>query len=139
MEIFLIHFQQVSKEQRPPTDHRKPVIVYFHPGGFYVFSGQSKNNAGPQYLMDRDIVLVTINYRLGSLGMMAAGTKDYPGNAALKDQVLVLKWVKEHIAQFGGDPEQVTLMGCSAGAWSISLHMVSPMSKGITCVNITYY
>lgn len=125
-----IPIKQISEENRPPTSARKPVIVYFHPGGFYVFSGQSKNNAGPQYLMDRDVVLVTVNYRLGSIGMLAAGTKEYPGNAALKDQVLVLKWVQEHIERFGGDPNQVTLIGCSAGAWSISLHMVSPMSKG---------
>lgn len=84
--------------------------------------------------MDRDVVLVTVNYRLASLGMMATGTREYPGNAGLKDQVLVLKWVKEHIAHFGGDPNSVTIMGCSAGAWSVSLHMVSPMSKGIIVV-----
>lgn len=80
--------------------------------------------------MDRDIVLVTINYRLGTLGMMAAGTKEYPGNAAFKDQVLALKWIKLHIAHFGGDPNSVTIMGYSAGALSATLHMVSPMSRG---------
>lgn len=60
-------------------------------------SSQSKNFAGPQILMDRDVVLVTINYRLGSLGLLSLGTSDYPGNAAFKDQVLALKWVKYHI------------------------------------------
>lgn len=104
--------------------------MYIHPGGFYALSGQSKNFAGPHNLMDRDIVLVTFNYRLGSLGMLAAGTKEYPGNAALKDQVLVLKWVKDHIANFGGDPNMVTIMGYSAGGMSVTLHLVSPMSKG---------
>lgn len=93
-------------------------------------SGQSKNFAGPQILMDRDIVLVTINYRLGSLGLLSLGTSDYPGNAAFKDQVLALKWVKYHISKFGGDANLVTLMGYSAGGMSASLHMVSPMSKG---------
>lgn len=80
--------------------------------------------------MDRDLVLVTMNYRLGSLGMLAAGTKEYPGNAAFKDQVLVLKWVKNNIACFGGDPNMVTLMGYSVGSMSVTMHMVSPMSQG---------
>lgn len=93
-------------------------------------SGQSKNYAGPQALMDRNIVFVTINYRLGTLGLLSTGTKDYPGNAALKDQVLALKWIKLHISKFGGDPDLVTIMGYSAGALSVTLHMVSPMSRG---------
>uniref|UniRef100_A0A023EWG4 Carboxylic ester hydrolase n=1 Tax=Aedes albopictus TaxID=7160 RepID=A0A023EWG4_AEDAL len=111
----------------PPRD----VLVYLHPGGFYVFSGQSKNNAGPQNLMDQDVVLVTINYRLGSLGFMSTGTKDCPGNAGFKDQVMALKWVRDHISAFGGRSDSVTLMGYSAGALSNTLHMVSPMSKGL--------
>lgn len=80
--------------------------------------------------MDRNIVLVTINYRLGSLGFLSLGTSDYPGNSALKDQVLALKFVKHHILTFGGDPNLVTLMGYSAGGMSVTLHMVSPMSRG---------
>lgn len=125
---------QISEIHKNATADRKPVLVYIHPGGFYGVSGQSKNFAGPQNLMDRDIVLVTLNYRLGSLGMMAAGTKEYPGNAALKDQVLVLKWIKDHIGQFGGNPNMVTIMGYSAGGMSVTLHMVSPMSKGKFCL-----
>lgn len=109
----------------------RDVMVYIHPGGFYVFSGQSSNNAGPQNLMDRDIVLVTINYRLGSLGFMSTGTKDCPGNAGFKDQVMALRWVREHISAFGGRSDSVTLMGYSAGALSNTLHMVSPMSRGL--------
>ncbi|KXJ73122.1 hypothetical protein RP20_CCG016470 [Aedes albopictus] len=109
----------------------RDVLVYLHPGGFYVFSGQSKNNAGPQNLMDQDVVLVTINYRLGSLGFMSTGTKDCPGNAGFKDQVMALKWVRDHISAFGGRSDSVTLMGYSAGALSNTLHMVSPMSKGL--------
>ncbi|KAJ6649255.1 Juvenile hormone esterase [Pseudolycoriella hygida] len=113
------------------TTIKKPVIVFIHPGGFYGVSSQSKNFAGPQILMDRDIVLVTVNYRLGSLGMLSLGTSEYPGNAAFKDQVTALKWVKYHIKNFGGDPNLVTLMGYSAGAISVSLHMVSPMTRGL--------
>ncbi|XP_065091204.1 juvenile hormone esterase-like [Ochlerotatus camptorhynchus] len=109
----------------------RDVIVYIHPGGFYVFSGQSRNNAGPQNLMDRDVVLVTINYRLGSLGFMSTGTKECPGNAGFKDQVMALRWVRDHISAFGGRSDSVTLMGYSAGALSNTLHMVSPMSRGL--------
>lgn len=58
----------------------KAVIVFIHPGGFYELSAQSKSTAGPQYFMDRDIVLVTIQYRLGILGFLSTGTKEAPGN-----------------------------------------------------------
>ncbi|XP_055854089.1 juvenile hormone esterase-like [Episyrphus balteatus] len=109
----------------------KPVIVFIHAGGFYGSSGRSNTDAGPQLLMDRDIVLVTINYRLGTLGYLATGTAEAPGNAGFKDQVIALRWVRDHIRNFGGDPNSVTLLGYSAGSMSIGLHMVSPMSKGL--------
>lgn len=108
-----------------------PVLVYIHPGGFYSLSGQSKNYAGPKNLMDRKIVLVTVNYRLGALGFMSTGTRECPGNAGLKDQVMALKWIQRNIHKFGGNPESVTIMGYSAGAMSVTLHMVSPMSNGL--------
>lgn len=108
----------------------KPVIVYLHPGGFYSVSAIS-SFAGPQNFMDRDIVLVTVNYRLGSLGFLATNTADAPGNMGLKDQVIALRWVQQHIEKFGGNPKAVTLWGYSAGSVSIGLHMMSPMSKGL--------
>lgn len=110
---------------------RLPVIVFLHPGGFYVFSGQSKYFAGPEHLMDRDCVLVTLNYRLGTLGFLATGSADAPGNAGLKDQVLALRWIQQHIHHFGGDAKSVTLLGYSAGSLSIGLHMLSPMARGL--------
>nr|CAH7758728.1 unnamed protein product [Callosobruchus chinensis] len=109
---------------------KRPVIVHILPGGFYSASGVSYW-AGPQYFMDQDIVLVTFNYRLGTLGFLATGDKESPGNYGLKDQVVLLKWVQKNIASFGGDPDSVTLLGYSAGSWSIIFHMVSPMSKGL--------
>ncbi|CAH2057989.1 unnamed protein product, partial [Iphiclides podalirius] len=107
-----------------------PVIFYIHAGGFYAFSGRS-DVAGPHYLLDRDIVLVTINYRLGSLGFLSTGDALAPGNNGFKDQVAALKWVQRNIAAFGGDPNLVTISGCSAGSISVMLHMISPMSKGL--------
>lgn len=107
----------------------KPVIVFIHPGGFYENSGRS-DEYGPQYLIRRDIVLVTINYRLAALGFMSTGTKEAPGNNGMKDQVMALRWVQTHIQSFGGNPNSVTLLGYSAGGMSVTLHMVSPMSMG---------
>ncbi|CAK9823340.1 Esterase FE4 [Anthophora retusa] len=108
----------------------RPVMVFIHPGGFYSFSGQS-GNFGPEYLLDHDIVLVTINYRLGSLGFLNTGDSLAPGNMGMKDQVVALRWVQRNIAAFGGNPNAVTLCGYSAGSFSIMLHMVSPMSKNL--------
>ena len=64
-------------------------------------------------------------------GFLSMGTKDYPGNVGFKDQVMVLKWVKEYISNFGGDPNQITLMGHSAGGFSVSLHMISILSRSL--------
>lgn len=90
---------------------------------------------GPHYLLDQDIVLVTANYRLGALGFLNTGDKEGTGNYGMKDQVEVLKWVKANIAAFGGDADEVTLAGHGAGAFSVSLHLVSPLSKGILSNN----
>ncbi|KAM3957232.1 integument esterase 1 [Aphomia sociella] len=107
-----------------------PVIFYMHSGGFYSISGRS-DVAGPQYFLDRDVVLVTINYRLASLGFLSTGDKLAPGNNGYKDQVVALRWVQKNIRAFGGDPNLVTITGCSAGSFSVMLHMISPMSKGL--------
>ncbi|EFN65474.1 Esterase FE4 [Camponotus floridanus] len=109
---------------------KRPVLVFFHPGAFYLFSGQSYF-FGPEYLLDKDIVLVTVNYRLATLGFLSTGDSKAPGNLGLKDQVLALRWVKRNIAAFGGDPDCVTISGYSIGGFSVLLHMVSPMSKGL--------
>ncbi|KAH0551918.1 esterase E4-like [Cotesia glomerata] len=109
---------------------KSPVIVFFHPGGFYGFSGQSYL-FGPQYLLDEEVVLVTTNYRLGAIGFTATGDAEFPGNLGLKDQVQALRWVQQNIAAFNGDPECVTIVGYSAGSWSVALHMLSPMSRGL--------
>ena len=83
---------------------------------------------GPQVLLDRDVVLVGVNYRLGPLGWLSLETDEAPGNLGLHDQHLALLWVQRNISRFGGDPENVTLMGVSAGAMSIMCHLVSPFN-----------
>ncbi|XP_049817595.1 esterase FE4 isoform X2 [Aethina tumida] len=109
---------------------KRPVIIFFHAGGWYSGTGRS-NWYGPDYFMDQNIVLVTLNYRLSALGFLSTGDKHAPGNNGLKDQVVAMKWVQKNIESFGGDKDAVTIMGYSAGGWSVTLHMVSPMSKGL--------
>lgn len=124
-----LHLNVYTRNVSPAK--RRAVIVYLHAGGYYESSSQSKTVAGAEHIMDRDIVFVTINYRLGILGFLSTGTKEAPGNNGLKDQVQALKWVRENIDKFGGDPNAVTIMGYSAGGMSITLHLVSPMSQGL--------
>jgi carboxylesterase type B len=98
---------------------------------FKAFDEGSARNHGPLYLMDREVVLVTANYRIGALGFLSTGTSDAVGNMGMKDQVMALQWIQRNIAKFGGDPESVTITGLSAGGFSVTSHMVSPMSRGL--------
>lgn len=103
-------------------------MVYIHGGSFLLGSGQTQ---GVAPLVGQDIIVVTINYRLGALGFLCLGTEGAPGNAGLKDQAAALKWVKRNIANFGGDPNHVTLYGMSAGGASVEYQVLSKMSKGL--------
>lgn len=107
-----------------------PVMVWIAGGGYFSGSG-GLSLYGPQYLLDKDIVLVTMNYRLGILGFLSTENDDLPGNYGMKDQVLSLKWVQKNINKFGGSPKKVTIFGQSAGSASVGLHLLSPMSKGL--------
>ncbi|XP_069689983.1 juvenile hormone esterase-like isoform X1 [Periplaneta americana] len=113
-----------------PSVQTFPVIVYFHGGSMEKGSGVS-TLYHPKYFLDKDIVLVTINYRLGVFGFISTGDDEAPGNFGLKDQVAALRWVRDNIAELGGDPNKVTLQGQSAGAQSINYHMFSPLSRGL--------
>ncbi|XP_043528092.1 venom carboxylesterase-6-like [Frieseomelitta varia] len=105
-----------------------PVIFWIHGGAFQYGSGMLM---GAKYLMDRDVVFVTINYRLGMLGFLSTEDEIIPGNMGLKDQSMALRWVSENIEWFGGDPKKVTLVGLSAGGVSVHYHYLSPMSAGL--------
>ncbi|XP_049801051.1 esterase E4-like [Schistocerca nitens] len=126
--LFLNVYTTKLPEGRKNTG--RPVLIFFHPGAFYSMRGSS-DLFGPQYLMDEDIILVTVNYRLGALGFLSTGDSVLPGNNGFKDQVQALRWVQQNIASFGGDPNSVTISGYSAGGVSVYLHMLSPMSKGL--------
>lgn len=91
------------------------------------------NLLSPDFLLMADVVVVTINYRLGALGFLSLQDESLKvsGNAALKDQVMAMKFVNRNIQNFGGDPNNILLFGHSAGGSSVSWHCVSEMSKGL--------
>ncbi|CAH0586799.1 unnamed protein product [Chrysodeixis includens] len=107
-----------------------PVMFYIH-GGLFKSNSGDDTFFGPDFLISKNVIVVTINYRLDAIGFLSLETKEVPGNAGLKDQVLALQWVNRNIKQFGGDLNRITMFGQSAGAASIVYHMVSPMSKGL--------
>ncbi|XP_055320352.1 esterase B1-like [Sitodiplosis mosellana] len=97
------------------------------------FQSGSARHYGPDFLIEKDVIVVTFNYRLGAIGFMSLNLPDFAGNMGHKDQVLVLKWVDKNIKQFGGGggDGKTTLLGHDTGAISVSLHMISPASKGL--------
>lgn len=107
-------------------------MVWIHGGGFYHGSNRSEL-FGPGYLLTEDIVLVTVNYRLGVFGFLKAENPSLEvfGNAGLKDQQLALKWVQKNIHVFNGDPNNVTLFGESAGGSSVHYQILSSSSEGL--------
>lgn len=110
---------------------RLPVMVFFHGGAFVYGAGSLPLYDGSYLAASGDVVVVTLNYRLGSLGFLAASELGLTGNYGILDQRLALRWVAENIAAFGGDPRRVTIFGESAGAMSVGLHLFSiPENRG---------
>lgn len=101
---------------------------------FYIFGGVFRYgdplHEGPEFMLGRDIIYVMVSYRLGVLGLLSTGDNVIPGNMALKDQTLAMKWTKENIYDFGGDPNRITMHGHSSGAACVHLHTLSPLSHG---------
>ncbi|KAI4468860.1 carboxylesterase [Holotrichia oblita] len=110
----------------------KPVMVWIHGGGF-VWGSNDSQMYGPEFLITEDVVIVAVNYRLGILGFLSLEDENLcvPGNAGCKDMVMALKWVQRNIKQFGGDPNNVTIFGQSAGGTAVHLLTLSPMAKGL--------
>ncbi|XP_068084715.1 esterase FE4 [Anabrus simplex] len=123
-------FLNVYTPELPGSGSLRPVMVWIHGGGFLFGSG-NKDGQGPEFLLNEGVVYVSINYRLGIFGFLSTEDEAAPGNAGLKDQVLALRWVQQNIAAFGGDPNQVTIFGQSAGGTFVQYHLLSPMSKGL--------
>jgi carboxylesterase type B len=110
-----------------PGSEQLPVMVWIH-GGTFQFGSGSSEQYGPERLLDKGVVVVTLNYRLGALGFLTTGDLEAPPNVGLMDQLLALRWVRDHVSAFGGDPERVTLFG---GGISVTAHLASPYSRGL--------
>ncbi|MFX1340695.1 MAG: carboxylesterase/lipase family protein, partial [Promethearchaeota archaeon] len=113
---------------RPETDEKNlPVMVWIHGGAFVTGSGADLD--GARLALRGNVVIVSLNYRLGILGFFYIPGKT--ANVGLLDQVAALKWVKENIEAFGGDPKNVTIFGESAGSVSVCTLMAMPSAKGL--------
>ncbi|KAG5895360.1 hypothetical protein JTB14_029587 [Gonioctena quinquepunctata] len=108
---------------------KRAVMVWIY-GGAFVTGNSSYESQGPDWFLNEDVVFVQFNYRLGSFGFLSTLTEEAPGNIGLKDQCLALKWVRNNIQRFGGDPNNVTIFGESAGSASVSYQLQSTCAKG---------
>ena len=119
----------------PALDGQKrPVMVWIHGGAFIAGAASRPTTEGAILARRGDVVVVTINYRIGALGFLELdeiGGEEYAlsGNAGLLDQILALEWVRDNVEAFGGDPGNVTLFGESAGAISVSVLLALPRAR----------
>lgn len=118
----------VPREKLNPEE-KLDVIVHIHGGAFMM--GSPTSMSGPYHFMDRDVVYVNFNYRLGPFGFLSVGDITFHGNYGLKDQTMVLQWVQKNIEKFGGNKNSVTIIGLSAGGASVHLHYFAEISKGL--------
>ncbi len=116
-----------------------PVMLYIPGGAFLwgagaeaqILSGSFKNIYDGSQLAIRDVVVITINYRLGVWGFLYGNCSEAPGNMGFWDQAMALKWTKKNIRAFGGNPNDITLFGQSAGSMSVSNHIVSNVTRNL--------
>ncbi|WP_088323110.1 carboxylesterase/lipase family protein [Polaribacter tangerinus] len=118
------------------NEKKVPVMVWIHGGGLNMGTGIRENSDGSEFAK-KGVVLVSLNYRLGQLGFLAhpelsaESENGVSGNYGILDQILALKWIKKNISKFGGDPENVTIFGESAGGTCVSVLCSSKQSKGL--------
>lgn len=117
-------------------EQRRPVMVWLHGGAFVTGAGSEDIYDGSAHATDGDVVLVTVNYRLGAFGFLHLAEQGGPeftssGNCGLLDQIAALRWVRDNISAFGGDPDNVTVFGESAGAISVGDLLVMPEARGL--------
>ena len=127
-------FLNVFAPENAREGDRLPVLIYIHGGGFTGGCGHEKHFDGPVWPA-KGVVGVTLNYRLGPMGFVCLPQlreeAGFTGNYGLYDQMTAIRWVKDNIAAFGGDPENLTVMGQSAGAASVQLQCCSPLTDGL--------
>ena len=121
-----------------PTEgkQKRPVMVWIHGGGFFIGSGSQELYEGKKLAAYGDVVVVNFNYRLGVTGYgflssVLGNENEFSANNGLLDQVAALQWVQDNIADYGGDPDNVTIFGESAGAMSVGVLLATPSAKGL--------
>eukprot|EP00091_Calanus_sinicus_P010506 TRINITY_DN24378_c0_g1_i1.p1 TRINITY_DN24378_c0_g1~~TRINITY_DN24378_c0_g1_i1.p1 ORF type:complete len:196 (-),score=37.47 TRINITY_DN24378_c0_g1_i1:184-771(-) len=105
-----------------------PVIVFLHGGGLAIGAGEHYKG---DFLVDHGVILITINYRLDLLGFFSLDSPRISGNQGLRDAQQALRWVRENIQYFGGDPDRVIISGQSGGSWATSMLYTSPLSESL--------
>lgn len=118
---------------RPDTEDVLPVVVFFHGGTFVTGASHERVLQGHNLAVSTDVVYVSVNFRLGVLGYLDFHSLggDCVANPGMLDQILSLRWVKDNIASFGGDPDSVTIMGESAGGAAVVHLMAAPSARGL--------
>ncbi|KAL5019675.1 hypothetical protein ScPMuIL_002567 [Solemya velum] len=112
-----------------PVSGGLSTLVWIHGGSFQIGSSTLNLYDGKYLAAVNNVIVASVNYRLGPLGFLYAGNKRAPGNMGLLDQALALEWIYNNIEAFGGNKTKITLSGQSAGAASVGLHLLSPISK----------
>ncbi|XP_046676959.1 juvenile hormone esterase-like isoform X1 [Homalodisca vitripennis] len=125
-----LYLNVYTTEHPDKSTENKPVLFSIPGGGFLCWSGSS-TKTGVENFMNGDVVVVSFNYRVGAFGFLSLENEEAPGNAGLKDQTLALQWVHDNIDSFGGDPNNVTLIGVSAGGASVHFQLLCPQSRGL--------
>ena len=109
----------------------RPVLFWLHGGGYEMGDGSQAAGDGAAFARSHAVVVVTFNYRLGALGFLDLPGDSPTGAAGLHDQIAALRWTSENIAAFGGDPDQITVYGLSAGGKSVTNLLASPLASGL--------
>jgi len=119
-------------------NENRPVMIWIHGGAFVSGSGhgndvpqnQAKYTDGRGLALTEDVIVVNMNYRLGTVGFLSGIDNDHRGNFGVRDQQMAIKWVHQNIADFGGDPSRITIFGCSAGGRSVGAQVITPYNQG---------
>jgi carboxylesterase type B len=127
LNIFTSYLPNPVDDAKP---NLRPVIFFIYGGAFLAGEGSESVWDGGNLAFRGDIVYITMNYRLGIFGFLALDDGITRGNYAIRDQILALDWVRANIANFGGDPDRITIMGQSSGAISATTLLGSPKAIG---------